>query len=78
MHCGCSRLSTPLSRAVAQVPRNLPQTATTNTASKATQRAGLLRLPMRVLKPLIAKNRGNSSRSTTVSSCCSSLRRNGA
>ena len=54
------------------------QSLVTNTASKATQRAGLLRLPMRVLKPLIAKNRGNSSRSTTVSSCCSSLRRNGA
>ena len=51
--------------------------ATTNTTSKASQREGVLRLPMRVLRPLIAKNRGNSSLNTTVSNCNSKRRRNG-
>ena len=62
-----SRPGTPLARATAHTPRNLPATAVATTRAVASQSAGVSRLPSCVFRPLMAKNKGSSSRNTTVS-----------
>ena len=73
-----SRSGMPLALATAQVPTNLPPTATVNTRAAAPQRAGVLRLPIWVLRPLMAKNSGNKSCKTTASRRNSRRRRRGS